>query len=429
MMEAAAAAAAAFRPEERPTPGWHDAALLMDDGTVREHAFRNGPLSQLIRRVLPPPPDAEDDVVFASELCFYCSGRFNRRSSVFSIYWQKHSDLVYALTGITHCAKLVVECGQLGSSRLRWRDGDASGEERRGDDDSRDELYDVPGIYMIRVNDGGSTGPRHVIWPGTSVLWAPDVVITTVRRRISAARALVNTFRQYFFLLERRSHEELVLCPPEMEERLAPLLQSATRGDSDMFDGVVASAYHRLRMSNIPRSSARLLEHCVGLAGAKKLLLLDVPRLENYFLCQVCLYELDEDEMGEEMLGMLAGKPEDAAVSGASGGFLLHRKTMKLAACLCLLLNSLHLHQEALEALDPPPPRVEENDLVNVVLRRYYRSHGGVQARTLAAARALLADYAETFSPLGSFTRLGYDRLVSADAGVSRRHLVALLRA
>ena len=102
---------------------------------------------------------------------------------------------------------------------------------------------------------------------------------------------------------------------------------------------------------------------------------------------------------------------------------------MKLAACLCLLLNSLHLHQEALEALDPPPPRVEENDLVNVVLRRYYRSHGGVQARTLAAARALLADYAETFSPLGSFTRLGYDRLVSADAGVSRRHLVALLRA
>lgn len=199
MMEAAAAAAAAFRPEERPTPGWHDAALLMDDGTVREHAFRNGPLSQLIRRVLPPPPDAEDDVVFASELCFYCSGRFNRRSSVFSIYWQKHSDLVYALTGITHCAKLVVECGQLGSSRLRWRDGDASGEERRGDDDSRDELYDVPGIYMIRVNDGGSTGPRHVIWPGTSVLWAPDVVITTVQRRISAARALVNTFRQYFF--------------------------------------------------------------------------------------------------------------------------------------------------------------------------------------------------------------------------------------
>ncbi|AAM00727.1 tegument protein UL88 [Panine betaherpesvirus 2] len=483
--------------DDRLAPGWRDAALVQGDGSVREHAFKNVALSELVRRVIPPPPDADEGVVFASELSLYSSGRVSRISSVFSIYWQGHSELVYILTGLTHCTKLVVECGQMkgtvtgdrgwdgdsrhrhsissphhsgssssshshrsrhtGYSNSRPRHSHSSGSSTStttsssrdtssgglGDRDDRgrgagsgamavedDLLYEVPGIYMIRVSDG-NMGPRNVVWPKTSVLWAPDVEISTVRRHSAAVRAFASALRNYMFWMGRRSQEELEVCPPEVEDHLAPLLRGPTRGDSEIFDGLVGSAYQRLRQSDIPRSSSLLLEHCVGMASLKKLLLLDLPRLENFYLCQVCLYELDEDEVGEEMLGMLAGRPGD---SGDAAEFFLHRKTMKVAACLALMLNCLHKYQEGLSTIEQlqsvlQQQRLDENDLILVALRRYYRHRTGVHARTLAAAKALISEFAENFSPMGSYTRLGFDRLGALDAEVSIQDLVAVLRA
>ncbi|QQL09720.1 Ba123 [Baboon cytomegalovirus] len=385
-------------PDELPGPGWRDAALVLSNGMVREHMIRHPDVADMVRRTIPSPPDAEDGCVFASELAFHTSGRFNRASSVFSIYWQNHSQLIYALTGITHCTKIVIECGQVGSKV----------------DDNK--FYDHPGIYVIRPSDGTVT-PRNVVWPGTSVHWLDVVQIRTVQRRLNVARSFINYFRDSMFWMNQRPNDDLFPCPVEVEERLFPLL-NLSRGDVKVFDQRVGAAYNRLSTNNLPRCGRRLLDHCVNLAASKKLLLLDLPRLENFFLCQVCLYELDEDEVGEELLGMLCGK-----VSDVDSKFLLHRKTMKAAACVAFILNCLHKHQDRLPEVNQ---RVDECDLLTIALRRYYRHHAGVQSRVVAAACKFLEHYGGSFSPFSSLTSLGVH--IPLDANVTRKQMIAILR-
>ncbi|AEQ32206.1 tegument protein UL88 [Cynomolgus macaque cytomegalovirus strain Ottawa] len=384
--------------EELPGPGWRDAALIMHNGMVREHMFYHPDVAEIVRKMIPPPPDAEEGCVFASELAFYTSGRCNRASSVFSIYWQNNSEIVYALTGITHCIKIVVECGQVGSDSV----------ER--------QFYDTPGIYLIRVSDG-TVVPRNVVWPGTSVRWSKEVGIRVVQRRVTVARAFVSLFRNYLFWTKQPFSEDLCPCPPDVEDRLFPLL-NLSRGDIEVFDKRVCCAYKRLQKNDLPRAGRRLLDHCVNLAASKKILLLDLPRLENFFLAQVCLYELDEDEVGEELLGMLCGKSAES-----DSTFLLHRKTMKVAACIAFILNCFYKHQERLPEVNQ---RVDECDLAVIALRRYYRHHAGIQTRAIAMAQKFLTDYSESFSPFKSFSRMEVQ--VPLDAAVTRKQLVAVLR-
>ncbi|AEV80625.1 tegument protein UL88 [Cercopithecine betaherpesvirus 5] len=383
--------------DELPGPGWRDASLIMANGLVREHMFRNRDVADMIRRMIPSPPDCEEGCVFASELAFYTSGRFNRVCSIFSIYWQNHSALIYALTGITHCIKIVIECGQVGT-------------------DTTEQFYEKPGIYLIRPSDGTVT-PKNVVWPGTSARWSDEVDIKSVQRRLSVSRAFISHFRNYTFWMEQRPSDELCACPSEVEDRLYPLL-NFSRGDVQVFDQRVSSAYKRLLRNDFPRTGRRLLDHCVNLAASRQLLLLDIPRLENFFLTQVCLYELDEDEVGEELLGMLCGK-----VSDGDSKFLLHRKTMKLAACVAFLLNCLYKYQERLPDVNQ---RVDECDLLIIALRRYYRHHAGVQSRAVAAAKRFLQHYSETFLPFESFGRLGVQ--IPLDANVTRKQLISILR-
>ncbi|AKI29759.1 tegument protein UL88 [Mandrillus leucophaeus cytomegalovirus] len=384
--------------DELPGPGWRDAALVLADGTVREHVIRHPDVADMVRRVVPSPPDAEDGCVFASELAFYASGRFNRVCSVFSIYWQNNSQLIYILTGITHCTKIIIECGQVGSN-------------------GQDKFYDQPGMYLIRPSDG-TVMPRNVVWPGTSARWSDEVQIRSAQRQLTVARSFINYFRDSMFWMEQRPNDDLCPCPVEVEDRLFPLL-NMSRGDVQVFDKRVGAAYKRLSTNELPRCGRRLLDHCVNLAASKKLLLLDLPRLENFFLTQVCLYELDEDEVGEELLGMLCGK-----VSDGDAKFLLHRKTMKVAACVAFILNCLHKHQDRLPEVNQ---RVDECDLLIIALRRYYRHHAGVQSRAVSAAQKFLQHYGDSFSPFASLTRLGVH--IPLDANVTRKQLVSILRA
>ncbi|AEV80939.1 tegument protein UL88 [Saimiriine betaherpesvirus 4] len=375
--------------------GWLDAALVLPkSGLVLDHMLENEGVSDFVRRMLPAPEDVKENCVFASELAFIASGRHGRRTSMFSIYWHLHSELIYALTGITYCVKIVIECGQ-----IQYRD-------------ARD-AYAIPGIYMIRpsLSDSGAISSRNVSWPSAGIRWPGDVRIWLVQRK-------VETFEKFQELLNRLSESRIEKwCPMDLGEKIDPTLESLSLGGTE-FACRVSVAYDHLRAGDLPRTAQQLLDHCVTLAAAKIMLWLDVPRLDNFFLCQVCLYELGEDEVGEELIGLLHTKNK---VSNPD--FNLHRRAMKSVACLAFLLNCLLRHQNMIPELEE---RLNENDLYVIATRRYYRSSGGVERRTIAAGSRLLSEYADTLSVSDSWRRLNLP--VPLDASFTREQLVGLLR-
>ncbi|AFK83925.1 B88 [miniopterid betaherpesvirus 1] len=344
---------------------WRDAAFIDKSGPVREHFFEGNGLSNIVRKFIPRPSDARPTVVFASELSIFTSGRRRRLVSGFSVYWHSHSELIYALTGITYCVKIYVECG--GADNV---------------------LLTTPKIYLVRT----VTRPlkaQEVTWPKTDIMWAKGLAVGVVARDPVVASLPYN------------------LNPDDRESELAEadeipegLRQRA--GDTPMFLVRVAAVYDRLKLplGNLSGSASTVLKQCVAAASQKRVYLKKDTAMGNYFLCQVCLYILGEVSAAEELLGLLYCR--SAAPEPTFSG---HRVLLRNAVRLARVLNYLHDNRDG---LDEAIARLDDDDVIVQTVHHYYAEcYVNADARVIHAAVTVLKHFYESWSVWESVDFLG----------------------
>lgn len=368
---------------------WKDAALVTSDGSSHEHAFENDGVTSIIRRVISPPPDAEPGIVFASEISVFVSGRYRRATSGFSIYWHSHSDLVFALTGITHCTKIYVECG-------RRMDGHA-------------ELSKVPGIYMIR-SSGRTVSAQSISWPDTPIHWPSDVKISLVHRRQPTLRLFKAPGESTLSVLQCRS------AYSGISEKYDGQLDGAV--DTCIFMDKLSNVYKRLTSCGLPITARMLINRCLELSNDKKITLLPESAIHNFFLVHVCLYVLGEESLAEEMIGVLYSRatPSDCT-------FCKHRVVLQRARDLCLALNFIYDNRGEFLLGDS---RLDETDAVTMCVRGYYTRYTDVDNRIISNGISLLNAFYGTWSVSDAARLCGFS--LSRAKRISKEDVVSILK-
>lgn len=380
---------------------WRDGALLFRDGTVCEHAFESAALADAVRRTIVCPSDAGPDTVFASELSVFTSGRYHRHSVGFSIYWHSHSDIIFALTGITHCVRVYVECG-----------------EHRGE---RQYVFPVPNVYVMHASDRAGRAER-VTWPVTGVTWLDGVAVAP-RMRQNPSLRILNIYVDDFASSSGVA-AELGLVSTDVKRLRRDELHVR---ETPIFTEKVSIAYRRLGSSTLSLTARLLLDQCACLAASKRMRLVEDTPVGNFFLCHVALYVLGEDNYAEEMIGVLFSRtvPSDDA-------FAKHVDVLNNASSLAAALNCLRANQASLATA----PGVsgfrrgtgEGEDGIAAVADDYYGRFLDVDSITLRAGRRLLTRFAECWSVERSFSDLGVDGLDFTDTEFSVGDVLCLLR-
>lgn len=371
-----------------PCGFWKDAALVYPDGSAHEHAFRHKGLADVVRRAIGRPPDADLDIVFASELSGFVSGRYDRDVLGFSVYWHSHSEIVFALTGITHCLKLYVECG-------------------RHHEDGSPEIFGIPSIYLLTDN-GRVTWPRQTICPGIVLSWPADLEVFVKRRsakdRVDGTIALV---------------PQSISSNSDWRKPIASALRWLS---FPLFVARVSVVWRRLRRdASLSITGRALLDRCSVAAEKQRVRLLpEQGTLENFFLSQVCLCLLGEDSVAEELFGVLF----TSAIS-PDYSFSLHARAMETACDLTRSLNHLYMTRDRLRELDV---RLDDHDGFVSVASQYYDERARqVPARVIGEAGRVLRNFSVRGDLRAALAEIGLspDRLC---APCSREDVACLLR-
>lgn len=384
---------------------WDDGTLVTE-GAVYEHAFHNRGLSELIGAKTRCA--RSEDVVYASELAFFTSGRRHRTVNGFSVYWRSHSDVIYSLTGITQCVRIYIECG-------------------RSINDVDCEIYNTPKVYLVRTVLPMS-GSENVSWPGTALWWSSGTKITLDVHRVAAragpgeedaAAAAAAAAGQKKPLLARRG-----VMPVIPYAVTAKSIDDYFGAEEAAFAESVGLTYARLTCDTLSATERSLVNRCFAMANKKNLFLLQDTTLGNFFLCQVCLYILDEDSVAEEIIGVL--RPRGEAEAGTEGVFDRHRTVLKNALSLAKAFNYMYDNRDTLPKANA---RLNESDLVVTAVRRYFAEYTDVPGSVVSAAKVLLEKFYVSWS---AWESLSYFNVVAWETvqnwRATRYDLVRLLR-
>lgn len=429
-----------------PEAVWCDGALVLGDGTILEHHFHTSSLVALIRRKVRAErtEDERQDYVGARELSLYITGRYRRRAAGLSIYWHTHSDVIYILTGVTYCAQVYIEFG----AELPGRDGY--------------EIFFVPRVVLVRARDA-SNGISKVSWSQVPGIWPRDVDIKLVRLPPDAPGA----------------KPPVIICPDvgtvgfprlplagdilfngkgndgdgkkdgkrvgggsengvaTVAELWAPVLfgdreelsgfcsDSRPRLDCDtsLFLERAASVHRRLLVINreLEGSVGRrreVLQTCLRLASAKRLLLVDGPPVVGLFAAHVCLYGLGEENIAQDLVGVIYRRKDHAEPS-----FRLHNTALANAMQLALALRRLREYQDRLPAIEE---RLDVNDPMVCAAQEFFTGEIDVRLSVIAMAAEVL----RTFSARGMVDDVGtlLQGRVPLLGSVNRADLLRILR-
>lgn len=339
-----------------------DASLTMSDGSAYEHAFRHEGIASIVRRGLGRPVGVGSDTVFASELSVFVTGRYHRAASGFHVYWHSHSDLVFAMTGVTHCMRLYVECGK--------------------ESDGRTEPVPVPNVYMTLGSVCAYERSTHS--HGICIRWSPNVSISLVRRK-EPILILIGT------LNDARSDSIVSRTHDDVLKGLSRRIDySHDVSDTRIFIEKISVA-HKLLMSGASSVAPKaFLERCSMLAARRKLSLVSDNVLENFFLSQVCLYVLGEDNSAEEIIGVLYSRASEPDYA-----FRKHREAFINAKDLAMALNCIYDNKGSLL---PHDTRLNENDGAVICARRYYARYTEVDNAVVHAGCCLINHFYTTWS-------------------------------
>lgn len=283
-----------------PEAVWCDGALLQSNGTLYEHQFHCKPLVSLIRRKIRVDRSDEEKFVTSREISLFITGRCRRRNNGYSIYWHSYSDLLYILTGATYCAQVHIECG-------------------RTLPNGNFEMYPIPRVSLVRARDPNS-GITRVSWSKTSGIWPKDVGIKLVKMSANTPGARPPTpispdIGMVGFPRIPLSEDKF------LGVRYAPLvignkvfdsayLESKLRTDceSSLFLERASAIYRRFLVAEreLETSFGRrreVINVCMQLAARKRLMLVEGTGIINYFVAQVCLYGLGENNFAQEIVG------------------------------------------------------------------------------------------------------------------------------
>lgn len=382
---------------------WRDGAFVSVDGVTYEHAFENEQLAALVRKSVPSPSDASANTVFASELSFVTSGRHHRRVCGFSVYWHSHSEIVYILTGVTYCIKVYVECGR----RLP---------------DERHEVWGTPKLYLVRHAEKRHMAHR-VSWPGANALFVRDVE-TALRLR----------YRPTLRVLQLRQNGDSngklepwstvatdVLASDEtVSEDGEPRLSVGNQKDTLIFIEKLSVAYDRLRSPvALSATAASVVGQLSSSAADKKLRLLNDVPVCAFFLAEVCLYELGEENEAEGAMGVLFSR-----TVCPDYGFSKHRTVMRNARSIATAFNQLYLHRGRLAVQER---RLDEKNQDVEWVRRYYDRYAGVSNLVVAHACRVVAVFRQSWTVPDRLE--GVDVELLRDGRVSKEDVCLILRA
>lgn len=432
-----------------PEAIWCDGALVLGDGTVLEHQFHTSSLAALVRRKIRAgrAEDEREEYVGSREISLYVTGRYRRRTAGFSVYWHTHSDVVYILTGVTYCAQIYVECG----AELPGRDGY--------------EVFLEPRVVLVRARDA-SNGVSKVNWSQTPGIWPRDVGIKLVRLPPEAPEArppvivcpnigtvgfpLLPLARDVLFGdrsgRDRRDARDAKNGAGSggesggrswTDDFWAPVLVGDREGlsgfcsdarprldcDTSLFLERAASVHRRLLVIDreLEGSVGRrreVLQTCLRLASAKRLMLVDGPPVVGLFAAHVCLYGLGEENVAQDLVGVIYRRRDHAEPS-----FRLHNTALANAMQLALALRRLREHQERLPAVEE---RLDINDPMVCAAQDFYAGEVDVRLAVIAMGAEVL----RTFSARGMMddvVTLLRDR-VPLLGSVNRSDLVRVLR-
>lgn len=359
---------------------WRDGTLVSDDGSVYAHEFRRPSLARLVRRKVPILVSGEPDAVRASEISIYVSGRYRRRVCGFSVYWHSHSDVIYALTGITYCVRIDVECGRVLS-------------------DGTCEIYAEPTVCVVRFLDGRA-GIAEASQARAPVVWSKSVRIDLVRRPSSSSDdSLVRSPGPNsigFPFIGRDASTRFAPVARSLREVRGLVLDTwALDCDTEIFIEKISVTYRCLLSVDSGRwpvvgERAILLERFRRLAGEKKLPMLDGSGLVNLFLANACLYGLGEEGIAEELIGILCAR----GIS-PDPDFDLHNQTLANACQLAFLLNCIGENRARLPVSDE---RLDNEDVCVALSRRFYEGAVDLDVNIIASAATVIRAFSQTRS-------------------------------
>lgn len=388
-----------------PEAIWCDGALVLGDGTILEHHVYNSSLAALIRRKIRAErsDDEKEDYVGSREISLYVTGRYRRRTCGLSIYWHTHSDIIYVLTGVAYCAQIYIEYG----AELPGRDGY--------------EVFLEPRVILVRARDANN-GISKVNWSQTPGIWPRDVNIRLVRLPPDAPGAkppvivcpnigtvgfprlpLVGDLLFNGNVGGKGSGQKSGAGAAVADDRdlWAPVLVGDREGlsgfcsdsrprldcDTTLFLERAAAVHRRLLVIDreLEGSVGRrreVLQNCVRLASAKRLLLVDGPAVVALFAAHVCLYGLGEENIAADLVGVVYRRRDHAEPS-----FRLHNTALANAMQLALALRRVREHQDLLPAVEQ---RLDASDPMVCAAQDFYTGEIDVKLSVIAMAAEVL---------------------------------------
>lgn len=383
---------------------WRDAALALPDGSVYEHSFSNEGLASIVRRVILTPCDTDKDVVYASEISVFTSGRHHRESVGFSVYWHSHSDIIFAMTGITHCTKIYIECG------------------KRVKHDS--VLYAKPKIYLVKSTSAKRLSPSKIVWPSTNdaIVWPNDVDIKIVKRVNPSLRILKihNNLNSIEAVgdVNKCNLVSVNVLSGDCKRIDAKNTEYYFNAELPLFIEKISIAYQRLESTTLSITARILLDNCHTIAKDKKMFYAQNNMMQNFFLANVCLYILGEDNVAEEIIGVLYSRATEPDY-----GFRKHKAVLRNAYEIAGVLNSLHKNQHNIPQVDDRGN--PETDTFHIV-KRYYSVHLNVNSATLYMGSLFLSKFFKCWCIAESFQGLQLPFQMLGD--VTHNDVVTLLK-
>nr|WEG68810.1 tegument protein UL88 [Mastomys natalensis cytomegalovirus 1] len=367
---------------------WCDGAALLSDGTLFEHRFYNKSLVSLIRRKIAVDRSPESDYVSSRELSLFVTGRCRRRVAGFSIYWHSNSDLIYVLTGVPYCAQIYVECG------YDLPEGGV-------------EMLPVPRVFLVRARDATS-GIMQVSWSKTAGIWPKDVMTKLAKLAPNTPDArppvpispTIGTVGFPRVPLIGDAVLDAAYIPIIVGDRslfTGSCSESKLKIDYDtsIFLEKAAAVYRRLLTVDRELESSvgrrrEIILMCSQLSTRKRLLLVDGTAIVNFFVSQICLYGFGEDNVAQEIVGVLHRRKDKGDAS-----FQLHNIALANAMQLGLILRRIQEHPEHLPMVEN---RIDVTDPMIIAAMDFFSSDVDVNISVISMA----GDVLKAFSSRGS---------------------------
>nr|ARJ99862.1 U59 [Human betaherpesvirus 6] len=308
---------------------WFDCAIRLDSETIAVHEIFNSDLSKLL--------NLHSKTVYMSDLCAFISGCVNRNVGKLTIYWHVYGDIIYALTGILHCVKITIECGE------RIADG-------------RYRLYEVPKLFLMR----GQSTPLELKWKHA-------VGIATTNKP----------------LLTHVLTDVLETSPFTLPDTLLSVQELS------IFRERLSYIYYVLGLDVdiVARTEREIFQKCAELARLQQVFLIQGNIMENFVLVQACLFQLGADGLWEEMFGSVRPRPELM-----SSAFIQHRVMVNNCYCLAVIFNAIYKHKVSL-------PTVERShEIVHRVVQEYYKSYVNAPLSVFVCATKVLTLFTEEYN-------------------------------